>query len=122
VNGREAGRVSLSADAAYCGLAALCLVVFARPLAEALGIPLIVVVLAAVGTAAWGVFLRFTARRETLRPWLVRVLVANVLAAGLIGALAVIRPRDGFSLLLVAVAVEVAAFAVSQAIALRRLV
>jgi hypothetical protein len=51
---------------------------------------------------------------------LIRVLVANILATGLIGVLAVIRPPDGFSLLLVAVAVEVAAFAASQAIAVRR--
>lgn len=43
------------------------------------------------------------------------------MAAALIAAPVVSRPRDAVSPLLVAVAVEVLAFAVSQAVALRRL-
>jgi hypothetical protein len=120
VDGQRLGRISLTADAAYCAVAALCLLVFAGPLSDALSVPTIGVALAALATAAWAVLLRLAARRAPLRPWLVRVLVANVMAAVVIGALAVIRPLDAFSLLLAAVAVEVAAFAASQVIALRR--
>jgi hypothetical protein len=120
VEGQRLGRIALTADAAYCAVAALGVLVFARPLADALAVPIIGVTLAAVATAAWALWLRLVALRTVLRPWLVRVLVANVLAASAIVALVATRPPDGFSLLLAAVAVEVAAFAVSQAVALRR--
>jgi hypothetical protein len=120
VDGQRLGRIALTADAAYCAVAALGVLVFARPLADALAVPIIDVTLAAFGTAAWAVSLRLVARRTVLRPWLVLVLAANVVAASAILALVAARPPDGFSLLLAAVAVEVAAFAASQAVALRR--
>ena len=122
MDGRRLGRLALTADAAYCALAAACLVIFARPLSDNLGVPIEAVVLAAVGTAGWAAMLRLVARKSPLRPWLIRVLAANVVAVGLIGALAATRPPDALSLLLVAVVLEVAAFAVVQASALRRLV
>jgi hypothetical protein len=120
VDGRRLGRLALTADAAYCALTAGCLVVFARPLSDDLGVPIEIVVLAAFGTAGWAALLRQVARHGLLRPWLVRVRAANIVAVVLIVALAAARPRDALSLLLVAVALEVAAFAVVQAAALRR--
>jgi uncharacterized membrane protein YfcA len=116
------GRLALTADAAYCALAAACVGIFARPLSAALNVPIGAVLLAAFGTASWAALLHLVARHGLLRPWLIRVLAANIVAVGLIGALAATRPPDALSLLLVAVAVEVAAFAVVQASALRRLV
>jgi len=68
----------------------------------------------------WALILGVAASRAALRPWLLRVCVANVLAAGLIAALAVSRPLDAVSVALVAVSIEVAVFAVSQAVALGR--
>jgi hypothetical protein len=121
VDGHRLGRISLTADAAYCALAALCVLVFAQPLAHALSVPVGSLAVAAAATAGWAAVLRLVARRDALRPWLVRVLVANLVAAAAIIGLAISRPRDGVSLLLLAVALEVAAFAVSQALALRRL-
>lgn len=78
--------------------------------------------LAALGTAGWAVMLRLVARQRCLRPWLIRVLAANIVAVGLLGALAASRPPDALSLVLVAVALEVTTFAVVQASALLRLV
>jgi hypothetical protein len=50
------------------------------------------------------------------------VLAANVGAAVAIAAYTAVRPWDGgFTLFLAAVAVEIAAFAVSQAVALHRI-
>jgi hypothetical protein len=122
MDGRRLGRLALTADAAYCALAAVSLVTFASPLSEGLDVPIEGIVLAAVGTASWAVTLRIVARRGALRPWLIGVLAANIVAVGLIGALAAFRPPDALSVLLVAVALEVAGFAVVQASALRRLV
>ena len=107
-------------DAAYCAIAAVLLLGFADPLAKALSAPSPLVVAAAVGTAMWALLLSAVAYRADLRPWLVRVLAANLVAACLVAALAVVRPFDGLSVLLIAVSVEVATFAAVQAIAVRR--
>jgi hypothetical protein len=120
MDGQRLARLALVADAAYCGLAALCLLAFASPLSGALGVPISVLVAAAVGTIAWAIGLRLMAGRQTLRPWLVGVLAANILAVVVITLLAATRSPDAYSLLLAAVALEVAAFAVVQGVALRR--
>lgn len=114
------GRLALTADAAYCALAAGCLLIFAQPLSAELGLPRAAVVLAALGTAAWAAMLRFVAGHRPLRPWLIRVLGANLVAVGLLVALAAARPLDALSVLLIAVALEITAFAAVQASALRR--
>ena len=121
MDGHRLGRISLTADAAYCALAAVCVLAYAQPLANALSVPVSSLAVAAAVTAGWAVVLHLVARRDALRSWLLRVLVANAVAAAAIIGLAISRPRDGVSLLLLAVAVEVALFATSQALALRRL-
>lgn len=120
MDGRALGALSLRVDAIYCAVVAGCVLVFAAPLAQALVVPAPLVLGAAVATAVWALGLHRASRAPALRPWLLGVLAANTVAAGLAAALAVTRPRDALSLLLLAVAVEVAAFAVSQAVALRR--
>jgi hypothetical protein len=118
---RSPGRLSLRLDATYCAVAAALLVVFTGPVSERLAVPPAVIPVSAAGVGGWAFALHRIARRPRLRPWLVRVLAANAVAAALIAAFAGARPWDGgFTLLLVAVAAEVAAFAVSQAAALRR--
>ena len=94
------------------------LISLAGPLSQALAVPRGVVSLAAASTAVWALLLCFAATRAELRPWLVRVILANVAAAGLVAALALSRPLDAMSVLLLAVSVEVAAFAAVQVIAL----
>ena len=112
--------MAIISDAWYCALGALALVAFSGPLAATLGVPTWVIVVLAGLTAGWSVALRLVARLGLLRPWLARILVANVVAAGLIAALALKRSPDAFSIVLLAVAVEVSAFAAAQAVAYRR--
>lgn len=116
---RRLGELSLRLDAAYCAAAAVAVALFADPLSQALFVSTWVVIGAAAGTALWALTLLSAARGSQVRRWLVGVLASNVVAATLVAALAVTRARDAFALLLVAVALEVAAFAVSQALALR---
>lgn len=118
--GELIGRSSLRADAVYCAVAAVCVAASSAPLSRALGVPVAVLVVVAVATLAWAAWLRTAARLTDLRPALRRVLAANAVGACLVAALAVTRPVDALSLLLLGVAVEVAAFAVWQAVALRR--
>ncbi len=116
---RPPGRLSLRIDSAYCALTAFIVAAFAVPLARQLAVPVALIVVVAVATGGWAFVLYRVAARASLRGWLWRVMVANVLAAVLIGALAVVRPLDAIAVLLAAVAVEVAGFAASQALALR---
>jgi len=116
-----AGRLSLRLDAMYCALGALALALFAGPVSARLAVPWQVTAAVAAGVGVWAFALHRLARRARLRPYLVMALVANTGAAALMAAYAATRPwRDLFTVLLVAVAIEVAAFAVSQAVALRR--
>ena len=117
---RHAGRRSLQLDSIYCAVAAVSLILFSDPVSERLAVPPAVTVAIAVGVGGWAFALHRVARRPRLRPWLVGVLIANIVAATLIAAFAAVRPWDGaFTVLLAAVAIEVAAFAASQAVALR---
>lgn len=120
MDGLRLGRLSLRLDAAYCAVVAVCLALFAVPLSGALGLPDGAVLAAAAGAAVWALALHLAAHGTRLQPALVVVLVANTAGALGIAALAVTRPVDALSLLLGGVALEVAAFAVSQAVALRR--
>lgn len=120
MDGRGLARLSLRADAAYCALTAVCLLVFARALAVGLAVPTWVLLTAAVATGTWAASLCSAAGSARLRTWLAVVLAANVVSAVLVATLAVTRPLDALSLLLLAVAVEVAAFAALQGLALRR--
>ena len=119
MDGRRLGQLSLRADAAYCGLTAACLGLFSGPLSKALAVPVWVVLVAAAATAVWALRLQAAARGAE-RSWLVVVLLVNAVAAVLVAGLALSRPWDALSLLLFLVALEVAAFAASQAVALRR--
>ena len=90
------------------------------PLSRLLRVP--EAALAAVGalTLAWAYVVVRLARRVDWRRPVAAVAAANVGAAGAIAAVAAISPTLGARLLLGAVAVEVAAFAAAQGVALRR--
>ncbi|MFI5956170.1 hypothetical protein [Cryptosporangium sp. NPDC051539] len=109
----------LRADAAYCAVAALILGLFAGPVGGALGVSAAVPLVVAMLTFGWAVLLFALASRRRLRGPMRSVLTANVVAVVGLAGLAVSRPLDALSLLLFAVAVEVAVFAVWQAALLR---
>src|SRR5688500_9129633 len=115
------GRLSLRLDALYCALVAASLLAFLNPLSRTLGLRPTATAALAAGAAAWAFALYRASSRPRLRRTLMVVLAANTAAATLIATFAAIRPWQGwFTILVAAVALEVAAFAVSQGFALRR--
>lgn len=115
------GRLSLRFDAIYCALAAASLILFLDPISNRLSVPPALTAAVAAGIGGWAILLFRVAGGRRLRPWLAGVLVTNLVAATLIAVYAAAEPWQGaFTIVLVAVSVEVAAFAASQAVALRR--
>jgi hypothetical protein len=109
----------LRADALYCALAAVILAVFAGPVGEAFGVPAPVLLGVAAVTLAWAGSLAVLAARRPVRGAVAGVMTVNVVAVAALSVLAFSRPVDALSLLVLAVAVEVGAFAVWQALVLR---
>lgn len=118
MDGRRIGSVSLRLDAVYCAATAVLVAGFTPLLAPILEVSPIALVAVASVVAAWAAFLWFGSRRFALRPMLWTVMSANIVAAAAIGLVASVLPGFAMSLLLAAVAIEVAAFAFSQAVSL----
>ncbi|MDJ0396386.1 hypothetical protein QMK17_24065, partial [Rhodococcus sp. G-MC3] len=89
-------------------------------LAGALGIGAFPLLLMAVFVGVWSSFLWFGSTRVPLRPMLWGVMTANVVVAGFVVGLAFVVPNLVLVVAVVAVAVEMVGFAVSQACALWR--
>ena len=121
VNGRRLGILSLRADAVYCLIAGVAVCVLAGPLGSAAGVPASALVVASAATIVWAIGLWVGSRPQWVRPALRTVMFANLGAATAAALLSLTMPSLAISLLLGAVAVEIAAFAVSQGVALRRL-
>jgi hypothetical protein len=119
VAGETVGRRLLRLDAAYCGIAGVVAIVAFAPLAEVLAAPEALLLGAGVAAIAWALVLRHLARRVDWRTPVAAVAAANIGAAAAIAALAFATPRLAGQLLLGAVAIEVAAFAVGQLRTLR---
>ncbi|MFG1922507.1 hypothetical protein [Cryptosporangium sp. NPDC048952] len=109
----------LRMDAVYCAVAAVILVVFAGPVGGTLGVPVAVPLVAAAVTLVWAGLLVVLSVVQRLRAAVRFVMVVNVVAVAALSGLAFSRPVDALSLLVLAVAVEVGAFAVWQTLLLR---
>ena len=120
MTGETLGRRSLALDAVYCAVAGLIAIVAFDPLAELLGAPEALFVAVGAATMVWSLVVHRLARVADWRRPVVAVAAANVVAALGVAALALFTPRLAGQLLLAAVAIEVAAFAASQLVALRR--
>jgi hypothetical protein len=108
-------------DAVYCGGAGLLALALALPLGHLFHIPFSIVAAAGIATIAWSLILLRLARRPTWREPLRVVAAANAAASVGVAVLVVFAPAVAPRLLLAAVSLEVAAFAVVQARMLRRL-
>lgn len=115
------GRISLRLDAAYCVLAALSLAAGAAPMASAFGIPVAAMLAVAAAALCWAGWMWRASAGARLRRPLVVVMLANVIGAFGLAVLGASRLDDALGLLALAVSLEVAAFAASQAVALRGL-
>jgi hypothetical protein len=120
MTGETLGRRLLQLDAAYCAAAGLIAIVAFAPLADLLAAPEALLVGAGVATLVWALIVHRLARLADWRAPVAAVAAANLAGAGAIAALALGTPRLAGQLLLAAVAVEVAAFAGTQFVALRR--
>jgi hypothetical protein len=120
MSGELLGRRLLRLDAFYCAAAGLIALLLFERLAELLGTPRAVPIAAGTATLAWALVVRLLAANAAWRPRVTIVAVANVAAATAIAVLAVLAPATAARVLLAAVAVEVAAFAGGQIVALRR--
>ena len=105
----------LRLDAGYCALAGVLTIVLAAPLSHLFHAPSDVVAGLGVATLVWALLLVVVSRAERLERSVALVAGANgVVSAGL-AALAAIAPALAARLLLLAVAIEVGAFAAVQA-------
>jgi hypothetical protein len=118
--GETLGRRLLTLDAVYCAAAGVIAIVAFVPLAELLEAPEPLLVAAGGATIVWALLVRRLARVAAWQRPVAAVAAANVLGAAALGALAFVTPRLAGQLLLAAVAIEVAAFAAGQLVALRR--
>jgi hypothetical protein len=104
----------LRLDAVYCAAAGLLALVLARPLGDLFDVPAVAVAALGVATLVWASLLALLARRDEWRAPVVVVGMANALVAAVVAASAVVAAATVARLLLVAVALEVGAFAAVQ--------
>jgi hypothetical protein len=120
MSGSRLGQFSLRADALYCLLVGLLIAATAPLTATAVRLPALVVGGIGAAVVLWaGVVWRLSLRPSAGNLRL--VIVANVLAACVLAAVSVAAASVLVLLTLVAVAIDVAGFAGSQIVALRRL-
>ena len=111
---------SLRLDAAYCAAAGVIAVAVASPLGRLFHLPRLAVVAIGVAALVWAWLLARLARRDELRQPVAVVAAANAAASAALLVLSAIAAGIGARLLLAAVAAEVAAFAASQTVIVRR--
>ncbi|MEW1830381.1 hypothetical protein [Streptomyces sp. NPDC088196] len=120
MSGNRLGRLSLRADALYCLLVGLTVAATAPLTATAVGLPARVVVGIGAAVVLWSGVVWWLSRRPST--WNLRlVLTANTLAACVLAGVSTTAASMLVLLTLVAVATDVAGFAGSQVIALRKL-
>ena len=120
MSGSRFGLLSLRIDALYCLLVGLVIASTAHLTADTVQLPALVVVSIGVATVLWAGVVWWLSLRP-LAGSLRLVLGANALAACVLAAVSVTAASVLALLTLVAVAIDVAAFAGSQIVALRRL-
>jgi hypothetical protein len=120
-SGERIGRLSRRQDAAYCTILGIGVAVAAPVIAGPLPLPVAAVVAIGVAVAVWAGVVLLLLARLPLRAALRCVLSANVVAAVGIAAFSTTGATVLLLLAVLAVAVDVALFAGSQAVALRRL-
>jgi predicted permease len=109
----------LRLDAFYCALAGVLALALCVPLARLFEIPFALVAGIGIATTFWAWVLTRLARRERWRQPLQLVAATNAAASAGVAVLAALTPAAAPRLLLIAVAVEVAAFAAVQLRVLR---
>lgn len=121
IDGDRFGRWSLRLDAAYCAVLGVLVAVGCGQIADAVAFPPLVIAAAGVAVVVWAGGILWMLSRLPLRLALRLVMTANVLAAIAVGFVSVAAATALIVLAVLAVAVDIALFAASQAVALRAL-
>ena len=121
MTGRSIGVWSLRLDAIYCLLLGAFVAVAAPHLATAIALPASVLTVTGVVVVVWSALVLWMVARMRLRSALRLVLCVNILATVLILASSFVATNALVVIAVLAVASEVALFALSQAVAIRRL-
>ncbi|MFJ2552724.1 hypothetical protein [Microbacterium sp. NPDC087591] len=118
---RRLGIWSLRLDAAYCLILGVLVAAAAPQIATVMRVPLPLLFAAGIIVVVWACAVLWMVSRLRLAPALRLVLGVNIVATALIGAASVVAETPVIAIVVLAVALEVALFAVSQAIAVRGL-
>lgn len=121
IDGDRFGRWSLRLDAAYCAVLGVLVAAGCGRIADAVAFPPLVIAAAGVAVVVWAGGILWMLSRLPLRLALRLVMTANVLAAVAVGFVSVAAATALIVLAVLAVAVDIALFAASQAVALRAL-
>ena len=117
IDGEKFGRWSLRLDAAYCVLLGLGVAVFSGKIAEGVAFSPVLIAAAGIVVVVWAGGILWMLARLSLR----LVMVANLLAAVAVAFASAAAATLLVVAAVVTVAVDIALFATSQAIALRAL-
>lgn len=119
INGETFGRWSLRLDAAYCVLLGAAVALFSDQIASGVALPAVFIAIAGVSVVVWAGGILWMLSRLPLRRALRLVMSANVLAAIAVGFASTTAATALVVLAVLAVAIDIAIFAASQAVALR---
>lgn len=121
IDGERLGRWSLRLDAAYCAVLGAAVALFAEPIAEGVVLPPLLIGVSGVSVVVWAGGVVWMLARLPLRSALRLVMIVNLFAAVAVGLASTAAGTVLIVLAGVAVAIDIAIFAASQAIALRAL-
>lgn len=121
IDGDTFGRWSLRLDAAYCAVLGTAVALAAGWIAQGVALPPLVIAAAGVAVIVWAGGVLWMLSRLPLRRALALVMIANVLAALVVGFVSATAATVLIVVAVMTVAIDIALFAASQAIALRSL-
>lgn len=121
MSGDRLGLLSLRWDAVYCVVVGVTLVALAPWISPRVDLAAALVVSLGVAVVVWAALVAWMAQRFPRRRAVTITMCANVIAALAVAALAPAVSGLIVTLVVIAIAVDVGAFATSQAVALRRI-
>ena len=121
MSGDRLAHLSLRLDAIYCLAVGLVVAAASSWASTAAEVPRALLLAAGLATAGWGVLVWWLASRRPPRPSTQWVMVANIAASGALALTGAVAHTSALALGALVLSVDVAAFALSQGVALRRM-
>lgn len=121
MTGERIARVSLRIDAVYCVVLGLLIAASAPLTSDSVALSPLLLLGIGAGTAAWGCYVWAASRAVPLRSRTRLVMLANIAASSALAATGLLSGTVVLSVTAVVLAIDVAAFALSQGVALGRM-